>query len=446
MTAGNTTTDILNAAADRIHVYPSWVSRVSVDGTPPRGAAATAELVPERVQISAGGQNLDHASFRWALSSPLTDRQQPSEFSRMVDVLLPPVAPDFAQRRLFVGDYTTESERYNSGGEELVAEAHTRNHHFGDQLQGELWYSPTITADGVSEVVANSLVRFNPRVDGRVLPNMNSVMTGDAHYWIHPEASLTSNAENWSSQTASKWTLSHAVMAICAACNPDEVFIKNPTPGDLQPLEDAPDIEAVELPRGLYLPQYLDRLLHPLGCNWYVDYICEGGDGWDSENKPLPRLRFFMRGDGDEKTIRVQVPGSTLDLHETNCHGYRVDRRIGDAFNAVRVMGSREKKEITLELFPGWLEDYDSLTTDDLVRSAASSQYEARPTVHRLWCANEAGDLTGLRTNAMPAGEPPALDSLFAVAVPHRRSAGPPLTYIGQDGQQTRRDIKIDRW
>lgn len=432
--------DAVNTFAEQVYQYDNWTTLVdNADEPDPEGdpGETTSQngleigLQATMVIQSAGGQSLDFAKLEWALQGHLINRALPTRFAKAVTVKL----PDLDETRLHWGDYVTETERVEEDGESLMAESHLRHYHFGQPFRGQRQWDKY----NEEEVTVASGPVFNPRIDGRVLPNMSDktrTATGaTANIWIHPEAALTAGAETYLGQVAESWTLREAVNAICEECNLDEEFITNPTSTELTTLDDAAALEDIELPKGEYLPFYLDKLLHPLGFNWYVDPVPASGE-------TLPRIRLFERGVGTEKELKFQFPGTDLDLSQCNVKEYEIARRIGDAINSVTVYGDVPRYELTLPLWPTWSADDDSLTTDDLNKQTGSS-YEGKEHVHRKWAANEAGDYDGLRSDALEA-EVPILQDVFPVYVEHRRTPEEPLTYAGEDGDKHRRPIFIE--
>ena len=447
---------------------------------------ASTTLRATTVSQSAGGQELDNAQLEWLVTGYLTNRTQPAAFARMVDVLLPDA--DFT--RVHLGDYVTESERV-AAGESLAASSQLRPYHFGAAYPGQRWKDVDAT-----EVDVEVGPHFNPKVDQRILPNRSSVKrlgeSENDYLFCHPEALLTSAAQTESNQTASLWTLIEAVLSLCKSCNINETFIKNPTRTELATIAIAPSLEDVRLPFGRQLPEYLDLLLHPLGYNWFVEYDTgfgetaigtyfgefadsaaaesaigtpESGDSFfntttgttwtyngttweDSEetgdvayNKNKPKIVVFEKGVGTEKTLNFQAPNATLALASSNVNQYSITRNIGDSVNEVTVVGDVERAEVTIELVRGWPATDDSLTAADLDKSDSASSYESKPTVWRLWVANEAGDYTDTRTEITEALD---LSSVFSRWVLHRRQALDPFTFQGEAGAQQRRQMFVE--
>lgn len=434
-------TDIQNPTAGKFNSPQRWATRLSLGTTAPASAAEASDvLTAMRVVQSAGGQALDYADLEWKVLAPLVNRAQPANFTRMIDVL----APTTESQRLALGDYVGETEAVD-GSEQLTAQSQLRGYHFGKMFEGQRWWNPVTSAD----VTVDKQPIFNPRIDGKILPNRSDFKRDDlkdAFLWLHAEAGLTAESRAVINQTPELWTLKDAVLAMCWVCNGSEEFVLNPLRADLAILDNSATLEAVTLPFGQHLQTYLDRLLQPLGYNWHVDYdtgtvIDPPTTDAERNDKKSPQLRFFQKGIGDEKELYFQPPSSVLNLNDSNCNKYRISRRIGDSVNSVRVLGAPEQAEITMELVRGWPVSDDSLTATDLDKSEDGSQYKTKPNVWRLWVGNEAGDYTGSRTDITTT---PDLSSVFSKWIPHRRNILDPFTFQGEAGDKQRRQIYLE--
>jgi hypothetical protein len=198
---------------------------------------------------------------------------------------------------------------------------------------------------------------------------------------------MTRTAEEYHDDEPSEWSLAEAVFSLCWMLNPNEEFTQNPSYDSLDSVFEwdgeeyaSPELKAVTIPLGTYLPQALDMLLIPLGYSWYIERVLV-----------KPTITIFKLGEGEEKTLLLQRPGESLNLEWTNINEIKVDNAIGDSFNQVRVFGEFKEIEATFPLFPAWNEAYDEVSQDDLDKD--SSQYVGKEIVWRLWIANEAGDL-----------------------------------------------------
>ncbi|MEP3482756.1 MAG: hypothetical protein ABJZ55_26160 [Fuerstiella sp.] len=421
-------TDAINTSGARHFRYSRWITRLIQTDEAPTLPVPVTEIVTdfraERVIQSAGSSTLDSAQLNWNVSAPLINRVQATNFAWCVEVFLPN-----ATSRLHLGDYVTETEAVNSGGEFLTAQSHLRKWHFGTAWIGQVWWDARTNA----EVAVSEPPSFNPLIDGKILGNRSNrrrLDTNEAFIWCHPEQLLTKEAQTYSGQTAQKWTLRQAVAAMCWEMNNSEKFIDNPNATSLAKLDDAPVLEDVRLSMDVSLPVALDRLLHPLGFNWHIDY-----------DLPKCRIELFEVGKGMERELLFQAPREVLDLAKSNVNDYRIARQIGDAPNAVYALGDFERREITLPLFRGWQEADDSLSAADLKKSDTASQYKDKPLVWRQWVANEAGDYNGTRAEIT---DPPDLSSVFANYVAHRREIEDPITFDGDADNKQRRQMLLE--
>lgn len=438
-------TNALNPTGELFFRYPRLLVRLSPDGNPPKlDSEVTSEILCRRVVQSAGGATLDHTKIEWRSPYPLINRQQPTSFARMVDVTLPDFQPgppivDTTGTRLHVGDYVQETEAVGKD-EKLTAEIQTRSYHFGDVFKGQRQFSP-ITGN---DLETNHAPSFNPMVDGRILPNKSKTKKRDdgkdAFVFINPVSVLTAKAKTTAQHEPELWNLADAVLAVCFACNTDEEFIQNPLRSDLDTLFGAnpPVLSDVRLPNGKHLPFLLDRLLVPLGYNWFVNYDTQFLASNGKQYFP-PDIKLFKIGDGPKKKLYFQPPGQVMNMTDTNIDSYRVSRNIGDSINAVRVVGGMEKVELTIPLNRTWPISDDSLTAADLSKETGSS-YGANKTVWRLWSANLAGDYTAVR----PGLTAPDLSSYFESYIPHRREIEAPFTWLDDTNKTSYPQVLVE--
>ena len=157
------TTDVINTSAQTIFEYSRWQTRLSADADPPDDDTSVSSLLSAvTVSQSAGGQQLDHAQLSWRVSNPLTNRTQPANFSRMVDVL----CSDTESTRLHLGDYTSEAESVNAGGEQLSASSQLRGYHFGKTFPGQWWYDGSPSGENTFETAFAPV--FNPVIGPQI--------------------------------------------------------------------------------------------------------------------------------------------------------------------------------------------------------------------------------------------------------------------------------------
>jgi len=399
-------------------------------------------LRPIEISVSAGGRRLDHAVFEYDLGATgerLVELLTPAGFSRRIQVrYTPDSGPDAL---LFWGDLTVQDLRIDQT-ERLAIIARVEPYHFGDVLRGIDVWDPV--ADAVRTI--HDDITFNPLIDGRIEGNRSdrfvTVSAADYFLWIDPESVRTTPAQTvQDGNTANLWSIDQAVQSLSVVMN-DETFVTNnvETAGIVDPMfSTGPDVKNVALRRGSYLPDYLDALLTPLGFGWYLDY------------RLIPSLApadarvlivIYKQGVGPEKTVKLQPPGSVLDLNQTNLAATRITTNIADAANSVEAYGSLEQREITVELYRGWPESQDDLNLDDLDRTNPDGKFADNQNAWRLWVANEAGDYSGTRTvSAIIPSSALDLSPVFSRAIPRRRRFDRPLT---RDENGRRRPILIE--
>jgi hypothetical protein len=425
---------------DFFQVYPTWAVRVSTTADPGPGTGSlpprrksdvNTQMIPRRVLITSGSQQLDFAEIEWVYDGQLVDRAQPERFAKYCEVLFPSsgttttVNPDGSTRtlssnlRVLDGDYVTEAESVGKNGERLTGQIQRREYHFGASVS-KVPFVWDRDAPKKFEVEGADLV-FNPTIDGTVRPNRSDSYVPDLAYpaiwygWTHPEwgdADSSTNADDPRVQTVLKvkpvrWTLAEAVWSVCWLCNFQEEFILNPTDTVMRAtLADAPPIQDIVLQAGQYLPYYLDRLLHPVGYNWCVDSHI--GVQSETETEIIyfkPQIRIFKKGVGPLRQLNHQRNGETWRQSLNNLtssekwsdvNEYSLERRIGDSYSRVIVWGDYIRSEVTEELYPAWGDAYDDLTVVEL-NSTDGTKRTLRPTVHRLWKAGEDLSIRGLR-------------------------------------------------
>lgn len=356
-------------------------------------------LIPVRCCVSAGGSRQDTLLFNVDLdqaSKRLVDTTTPTEAKRQIELRM---LDDKGEASICLGwgFLSANPQAIRSDAEATSYEARISNHHFGVPLTSyPVWHAETSERLDVERPLV-----FNPQIDEIIEGNMSSKRApffsnpppNDMlwHYMIDPESVRTAAARTLQTQTASLWTLTDAVLAICWWLNPDETHIKNPTPAKLEDVFTDRDamLKNVALPYGIYLPEALDRLLAPFEYGWYLRH-------WLNDNQRGTDLQFFPRGSGVKKKLLLQRPGENRDIKKTTVADLEVQYSINDLANRIEVYGDFLKRESTFILQKGWDDEYDETTLEDLSKGSAFA--ELHPAVGRKWILNEAGDYTGLRT------------------------------------------------
>jgi hypothetical protein len=402
------------------------------NGSTPVPADEAPHLVPDVVVRNAGAADLDYADLQYHLARTgerLRNLKVPSLWLREIQIRLldQDGVPD---RCLFWGDLVEQRLRLDARDETVAVQARLNpNIHFGEPLLAFAAWNPTTQA----EVDVQDDPLLNPEIDGVIRGNRSELfhsVTG-ANLFVDPEAVRTTTGQSTHSTTAQTWRLDHAVDWICRTCNPDEEFVANPVTVDDALFEDAPPVENLRLKRGLFLPFYLDALLHPFGFDWYVRLET------DSAGSVTRRIAVFRLGTGPEKEVLWQDVGESRDPALTTLGQFEMTINVADLANKVVAHGSFERREVTLPLYRGWPNDEDVLRVDELDSAVLGSEYWQHPDAWRLFVANEAGDQRERRSSGpvelqIPE-DPPDLSPHFTRYVPHRRTLEPCLTRTDDD-------------
>lgn len=297
--------------------------------------------------------------------------------------------------------------------------------HFGDPIRGMLVQDNNEGSPFV-KTIDEDLV-FNPTIDGRVTPNMSSRRQSSGFsYFLDWGSSRTSAARQWRGESASAprlWSLAEAVMYLMWTGNGAQQYVRNwdQSVQDLEFLLGFTAIKDHRIPRNLYLPQALDRMLEPYGFYWYLEYSEVGSR----------RIRFQKRGSLEAlpAIVGLQKPGEVFDSTITNCENIDISfDNSRNLANVIRVEGDYRYVEATFELQRAWSADFDTLDETDLDRD--SDTYLENPEYQRVWrdwVLNEAGDYVGLRAEIT---QPFNFSALFATEdiAQRRRRFLPTLT------------------
>lgn len=429
--------------------------RAATGGTTPGDGDEKPEYRLVSVRRSAGGQRLDVATFTYATTDVVQDIKTPIQYREIIDVVASSAdtddeGDDIPPDIIFRGEMGLPSLTLDDRGNQVVqAVARIEPWHFGEPVRG--WRAMIYDNDTETNVyrVIEENITFNPRIDGRVMPNKadwyietDADIDGKWYVWLDPESVRSDNAETAVGQTASLWTLAEAAYSLCWWLNGDETYILNPDYTAInETLGGAPDLKDWTIRRGMYLPQALDELLLPHGYSWSVEHITREDGTLDRQ------IVIFRRGAGPEKTVKLAASGEDRDLSTSSVAAVEATWNIAEGANIVEVYGSFLEVEGTFELQRAWPASKDSLTVLDLEKDGDNSQYEANPDVWRKWVLNEAGDYTATRSGntlfdlneiEIEDGGDKALGENNII---RRRRFYPPLTKAPDDG---RRDYLVE--
>src|SRR5258708_2659759 len=313
---------------------PAIIPTVFVNGFPDPTLRALS------IVRAAGGGVLDTATYQLDLAK---------QNSRLVNIVLSSGAGAEVRVTALVngsltllhwGKATVSSIKLDANTEMATVTSRTEPWHFGAQLTGMLVWEPvsaqllTVPEDPV----------FNRVIDDAAQANQSGMswLAGQSPVFLDAESVRTAAAQTLQGGTANApalWTLQSAIQYLCFSLNQYETYIKNPDNYDLLPTWQLSD---VTLPRGQYLPFYLDLVLTPYGLGWYLD-LSNGN----------PQIAFFARGQGDPQTLYLGPPGSTAQGNDQPAE-VTVDWNLGSTKIQITVWGDWHYVESTFQLVRAW--------------------------------------------------------------------------------------------
>lgn len=361
-------------------------------------------LHPLEIGRSAMGKSLDYAEFE------LQNFPQQTKARYVFDIKL---IDDLEQKRcqVYMTDEAGNNKMIHWGwidsktvqidrSERQVVRSRVQPYHFGDPIRGMRVWNPFVSAavDSLEQIV------FNPQLDGRIANNQSNIFDDTGHYnlFLHPECQRSTNSIAANGAThVNGWSLLHACYYLCKSANGTETFISNPTFDELEAV--LPGDETIlrnhAQPFGEYLPAHLDALLEPYGYGWYVNL----DDGF-------PKIAVFKRGVGEPVYGSLQPIGERIDLDFSNAEETGITTDVANQLaNRIEIYGDTVMVEGTWELAPAWHPDYDSLPLDPTsadkltLHGGTTNAWDSLPALARVWrdwILNEAGDYTGLRSDA----------------------------------------------
>jgi hypothetical protein len=406
------------------------------DGTNPTEADLVDFLRPIEIRRTAGGKVLDFARFAYDLGRTgerLVDLQTPEEFVRIIEVRTGDRRGRPRGRLLFWGELTKQSIQISRDGEEVIITGRVEPYHFGSPdtnaiCQGMEIYDPAINEAGV--VVKHANIVFNPEVDGRIRPNMSTHLNEDEDFtyrlWLDPTQVETDEGIDYNNDGTApeSWTLKEVLRSIQGVCNREQTWIENAVADSNQRINDAGPIIDLQLSPNRRLPEYLDAILDATGFGWCLDYTLD--DSNPPESAVL--IRLFDRTSGRERELPMQAPAddAVLEPAESITDRPEAEWSIADLANEIVCQGSLFEREVTIELYRGWVPAKDALTAEELDNTDPAFN-QANADVWRLWVGNEAGDWIGTRDtpalNPIP-DTPLDLSSVFNDYIPRRRRIG----------------------
>lgn len=341
---------------------------------------------------------------------------------------------------LFRGKMMINRAAIAPGAEAEFVEAILPQSWFGDLCEGQR----VSTEEEYETMIVDFDLEFNPLVDGRIVANRAiKDMSGDvgefALLWVDPESARTSEAKRATgigANSVRRWNIAEAVHGLQYYLNEEETDVRNfeavvfdddpPTPDAA--FGEPPELEDEILPRGHYLPAYLDALLPKYGYQWTVDFKPTDED----EDVIKPQIRVYKRGNGITRTIPYQAIGKTLNTAETQPLSLELVTDLSRLANIVVGHGSLQEREVTIELYKGWPASQDETSLGTLKKTTEGYNL-SNDNIWRKWVGNEAGDYNETRPEITEALD---LSTVFEAGfasdpyyVPKRRPVDDCLTW-----------------
>lgn len=259
--------------------------------------------------------------------------------------------------------------------------------------------------DGVSsttDLVHDDWI-VNPEHKGVLTGNRSTITDADGAYLFGHRGSLnTTAAILGQGQTASRWRIAELVHRLCWSLNPAETYLTNPSLADLLAVLNRDDRDAMlinhKIKRNTNLPTALDKLLKPLGYSWYLE--CTGSVG-----SVTTKLKIGELGIGPSRPLLAQRIGDPIRNNQTNINSAAVQYDIDAHANVYLGVSALERREITVELQPGWDQSEDTKTWSELHTEDDYKSDGDKRHVGRKWILNEAGDYDGLRPELTAANQ-----------------------------------------
>jgi len=292
---------------------------------------------------------------------------------------------------LFWGEILGDRLVFQQGSESLVLMAQIHWAHCGQLLLGQIigiGEDEELTIGDTGPQLVDYDLEFNPLdSDGRIVLNAIAPVDVDTepYLWIDPEAQRTEGAREWHhAGTVSRWWLEDVVHALLKYGNPEETYVQNLNRSAIiEQLNTSQFVNNLRIKRGLPLPQMLTAALHPYGRGWLIDLVTVPGEG-DDPPTVQPTWKFFVSGEGPERTIKAQAAsGGPLDFDTHDVLDIDIRRDRSRLHNTIHMQGALIERQLTVELLRPHPESDDTGYSDD----------DPEISIGRRWVAGEAGDL-----------------------------------------------------
>lgn len=367
------------------------------DGSAATSADETEYLQPLKIERVGSGSRLNVATLEYDLTideEHVVDTLAPKAVNRQVEIREVDLHGT-TKRILHWGKLAAQPISIDANRESVTYLVRIDKHHFGDPLgQVPFWNSPE---GGIVQLLDRPLV-FNPEIDEVIKPNKSDETwtdRDDMNVWFDAAAINSTAARALHNQTPAMWRLYEAVHALIWLLNPDETFIKNPNPAEINAQIGTIDstsqrLKNLSLETGKFLNELLDDLLNPFGCSWTIDIEEDTATGLS-----IRRFRFFVRNDGTQRELFLQRPGEKLDPVKSFVPETSMTYDVATMANKVIGCTSRKLREGTFPLQFGWPVTQDSIEKDQLEQDPDVKA--AAPHAGHKLILNEGGTWTGLR-------------------------------------------------
>lgn len=381
-----------------------------------RGGVEQFDMALLEVRRAIGGGVLNSAVFEMERVDLSTDRTLFQNVDLVdyapnteIEVHIVPIDPAAAPRVVHWGKLGASRLEYGPQGERVVATSRLEHHLIGTGVVDKLTIYDRLRTkpsnglmtdwDTVKNVDGEHL--FNPIYDGIVHPNKATFIPPGAGAFfafidldtLHPAHVQTARSVDPLpfSFPARFWDLPSIVHYLMSTLNGTETYVKNPTFAELAAIlpADPNIVRHLNIEKGLFLGEALDKVLPPYGFSWYVEFT-EG----------QRKIKVFKRNDpADKVALKLQQHNDPLDWTASNVPQFDLSYDIIDrATNNFVGLGGYAEKEITVELRPAWEESFDFLSNEFFDKSKNEFEDDdARTIAWRKFVANEAGDYTGSR-------------------------------------------------
>lgn len=278
---------------------------------------------------------------------------------------------------------STNFEVSSESGETIVVTSRLDEHMFGHPLfEHDMLFQPERAVPSKARLTGDQT--FNEIIDGRVIPNKYAF----DQWFIHLDSIPVAQLPNLDNPDMEFWSLKEIIHYLCWLLNPDQTYVRNPLFADLvaPDLDDKDVVRNLNVPLGTYLPNALDRVLHPYGYDWAVDYTAAGG----------PKIRVFAKNtswDGAPIDFDLQALGAEFDSTQSEVFAFNLEFDVSQGSHRdTNIIAGKPLVEGTFKLIPGWDPAYDDLKDSDLQDGPAADADPARQDAWRKWVLNENGD------------------------------------------------------